>query len=320
MNGTRSGISIEAKSVVKRYGETVVLDGIDFSVRAGEMFALLGPNGAGKTTFFSMLSTLRKPTSGQLRVCDRDVVSERSWVRRNIGIVFQDPALAQVLSVRENLQVMARFFGLSGAITRKRTEEMLSNLQLAKVADRPVRTLSGGQRRRLELARALMADPQVLCLDEATLGLDLHARRLFWSEVRNLAGRGKTVFFTTHYMEEADVADRIALIDKGRIIALDTPRALKARIGGGIIRLTTEDNAGAHEWLRQHGHAAEIGARGLTIVAADPTALVPHLLTGLPMRVLRVDVHEPSLEDVFLLLTGRSLSNGEAHNALQSGQ
>jgi ABC-2 type transport system ATP-binding protein len=188
---------------------------------------------------------------------------------------------------------------------------LLSGLGLTEAADRPANQLSGGQRRKLELARALVTNPRILFLDEATLGLDVDARRGFWTQVRSLAATGRTVFFTTHYMEEAEVADRIALIDAGRIVALDTPRALKARLGGGVIRLETDDDAGARTWLREHGFAPEGTGREIMLLHPDPAAVLPDLLRNMPGRVVRAEVHEPSLEDVFLKLTGRGLA-GEA--------
>jgi ABC-2 type transport system ATP-binding protein len=179
---------------------------------------------------------------------------------------------------------------------------------LTEAADRPAQKLSGGQRRKLELARALVTDPRILFLDEATLGLDVESRRGFWTQVRTLTAAGRTVFFTTHYMEEAEVADRIALIDAGRIVALDTPRALKARLGGGVIRLETDDDALARNWLVERGHGVESSGRGLMLLHQDPAALLPELLRAMPVHVRRAEVHEPSLEDVFIKLTGRTLA------------
>ncbi|HVS53118.1 MAG TPA: ATP-binding cassette domain-containing protein [Opitutaceae bacterium] len=303
-----TGPAVEVRGVVKRYDKVEALRGIDLTVERGEMFALLGPNGAGKTTLFSILATLRTPTEGAARVLGRDVVGDRDGIRREMGIVFQEPAIEQRLSGRDNLLLMGLFYGLGRSAAKKRAAEILQQLGLAEAADRPARTLSGGQRRKLELARALVTDPKILFLDEATLGLDVDARRMFWAQVRTLAAAGRTVFFTTHYMEEAEVADRIALIDAGRIVALDTPRALKARIGGGVIRLQTVDDAQARAWLGARGYALEPDTQQLTLIHADPAAVLPDILRELPVKVQRVDVHEPSLEDVFLKLTGRGLA------------
>ena len=237
----------------------------------------------------------------------RDVTIERDAVRRSMGIVFQEPAIEQRLTGRDNLLLMGLFYQLPAARARKRAAELLDHLGLTEAADRPARTLSGGQRRKLELARALVTDPSILFLDEATLGLDVDARRVFWGEVRAIAAAGRTVFFTTHYMEEAEIADRIALIDSGQIVALDTPRALKARVGGGVIRLQTEGDDQARAWLIERGLKPEAGGPGLMLVHDDPAAILPDLLRHLPVKVLRAEVHEPSLEDVFLKLTGRGL-------------
>ncbi len=304
--------AVEVRGLVKRYGEVEALRGIDLTVNTGERFALLGPNGAGKTTLFSILATLRTPTAGSARVLGRDVVTERDAVRRELGIVFQEPAIEQRLSGRDNLLLMGLLYGLPTAAARRRADEILTQLGLAESAGRPAKNLSGGQRRKLELARALVTDPKILFLDEATLGLDVDARRGFWSHVRGLAATGRTVFFTTHYMEEAEVADRIALIDAGRIVALDTPRALKARLGGGVIRLKTDDDAQARTWLTGRGFATDADAAELMLVHADPAAVLPELLRHLPVKVLRAEVHEPSLDDVFLKLTGRGFGSEHA--------
>jgi ABC-2 type transport system ATP-binding protein len=243
-------------------------------------------------------------------VLGRDVVTDRDAIRREMGIVFQEPAIEQRLSGRDNLMLMGLLYGHTMAGAKKRASDILGRLGLGESADRLAKTLSGGQRRKLELARALVTDPKILFLDEATLGLDVDARRMFWGQIRGLADEGRTVFFTTHYMEEAEVADRIALIDSGRIVALGTPSELKARVGGGVVTLRTSDDAGARVWLKEHGFEPEPGGQGITIVHADPAAIIPDLLRHLPVKVERAEVHEPSLEDVFLKLTGRGLQAG----------
>jgi ABC-2 type transport system ATP-binding protein len=304
--------AVEVRGLVKRYGAVEALRGIDLTVGCGEMFALLGPNGAGKTTLLSILATLRSPTEGSARVLGRDVATERDAVRRDMGIVFQEPAIDLRLSGRDNLLLMGLFYGLPRAEARQRAAELLAELELSDAADRPAQTLSGGQRRKLELARALVTGPRILFLDEATLGLDVDARRGFWKRVRALAAAGRTVFFTTHYMEEAEAADRIALIDGGHIIALDTPRGLKSGLVGGVIVLRTEDDDKARAWLAGRGFSPDASGDGLMIVHADPAAVLPELLRHLPTRVLRAEMHEPSLEDVFLRLTGRGLGGSRS--------
>jgi len=302
--------AVDVRCLIKHYGKVEALRGVDIRVEQGEMFALLGPNGAGKTTLFSILATLRSPTSGLASVLGHDVLAERDAIRRGMGIVFQEPAIEQRLSGRDNLFVMGLLYGLTMAGARKRASEVLEQLGISELADRRADQLSGGQRRKLELARALVTDPRILFLDEATLGLDVDARRTFWGQVRGLADAGRTVFFTTHYMEEAEVADRIALIDFGVIVALGTPRELKARLGGGIVRLTTSDDVRARSWLSDHGFAPEPGGQDIMLLHSDPAAVLPELLRSLPVRVERAEVHAPSLADVFLKLTGRGLEGG----------
>jgi ABC-2 type transport system ATP-binding protein len=306
-NSAGQGAAVEVAGLTKNYGKVEALRGVDLTVGRGEMFALLGPNGAGKTTLFSILATLRSPTSGSARVMGRDVVGERDAIRREMGIVFQEPAIEQRLSGRDNLFLMGLLYGLSISGARRRANEILAQLGLGEAGGRLAKDLSGGQRRKLELARALVTDPRILFLDEATLGLDVDARRVFWAQVRGLADAGRTIFFTTHYMAEAEVADRIALIDSGRIVALGTPGELKARIGGGIVSLKTDNDAAARAWLGDHGFSPESGGQGIVLIHADPAGVLPELLRNLPVRVERAEVHSPSLEDVFLRLTGRGL-------------
>ncbi len=312
MSDSAASPALETRGLHKRYGAVHALRGIDLSVRRGEMFALLGPNGAGKTTLFSILATLLRPSEGEARVLGFDSARERVQVRQRMGIVFQEPALEGKLSVRDNLYLMGLFYGLSSRAAKARAIELLRTLGLEEVAGREAQKLSGGQKRRVELARALVATPELLFLDEATLGLDVDARRQFWAEVRRYVGTGGTVFLTTHYMDEAEPADRIALIDHGRIIALGSPQELKARVGGGILLLATDDDAQAATWLREHGHHPEVSERGVLLVEPEPATVLPALLASLPVRTRRAEVHEPSLEDVFLKLTGRALEGSPA--------
>lgn len=309
--------AVEVRGVVKHYGKVEALRGIDLAVQRGEMFALLGPNGAGKSTLFSILATLREPTAGTARVLGRDVVGDRDAIRHEMGIVFQEPAIEQRLSGRDNLLLMGLFYGLKRRVAHERADQLIERLGLTEAADRPAKNVSGGQRRKLELARALVSEPRILFLDEATLGLDVDARRGFWAQVRALTESGRTVFFTTHYMEEAEVADRIALIDAGRIVALGTPRELKAQLGGGVIRLKTDDDGQARTWLRGRGYGVE-DSRELMLVHADPAAILPEILRTMPVKVHRVSINEPSLEDVFLKLTGRGLG-GDAPATARAG-
>lgn len=297
---------------MKHYGKVEALRGVNLSVGAGEMFALLGPNGAGKSTLFSILCTLRTPTAGTACVLGRNVLEHRDLTRRDIGIVFQEPAIERTLTVRDNLRLMGRLYGLDNAGVNQRTEQLLTELNLTEAADRKAQNLSGGQRRRVELARALVTDPKVLFLDEATLGLDVEARRAFWKQVRGLTASGRSIVFATHYMEEAEVADRIAMISGGKIVALDTPAKLKSSMGGGVIRLKTVDDTQAREWLAARGHQPVPNVPGIMIEHQDPAAIVPVILRELPVAVERVEVHAASLEDVFIKLTGRGLADEAA--------
>jgi len=304
---------------VKQYDTVEALKGIDLEVNAGEMFALLGPNGAGKTTLFSILSTLRSATSGEATVLGYDVKTQREEVRSEIGIVFQEPALDDKLTAKDNLQLMALFYGIPWKKAKQRTEEVIDILDIRDFSARPPKQLSGGQKRKLELARSLISDPKLLFLDEATLGLDVDARRNFWKTVQYLTDEGRTVFFTTHYMEEAEVADRIALISQGNIIAIDTPQNLKNSIGGGLIRLNTESNDDAMHWLHKQGHSVESGDKEIFVIADDPSSVLPSILKTMPQKVLRAEIRQPSLEDVFLTMTGKELDGNENQSKTGNG-
>lgn len=224
----RSNLVIEARNVVKNFGEIKAVADISFSVKAGEIFAFLGPNGAGKSTTISMLTTMLRPTSGQLLLNGHDVTKEQANARKSFGIVFQDPALEEELSAYENMQVHAILYGVPKAEQRQRIEELMRLVDLWERKDSMVKTYSGGMRRRLEIARGLLHHPKILFLDEPTLGLDTQTRNLLWDYVEKLSRHeGMTIFFTTHYLDEAEaVADRIAIIDHGKIVASGTVKEL----------------------------------------------------------------------------------------------
>lgn len=224
----RSNPVIEARNVVKNFGEIKAVADISFSVKAGEIFAFLGPNGAGKSTTISMLTTMLRPTSGQLLLNGHDVTKEQANARKSFGIVFQDPALEEELSAYENMQVHAVLYGVPKAEQRQRIEELMRLVDLWERKDSMVKTYSGGMRRRLEIARGLLHHPKILFLDEPTLGLDTQTRNLLWDYVEKLSRHeGMTIFFTTHYLDEAEaVADRIAIIDHGKIVASGTVKEL----------------------------------------------------------------------------------------------
>ncbi len=226
---------ITARGLVKRHGDLVAVAGVDLRVRRGEIFGFLGPNGAGKSTTISVLCTLAAPTAGTAIVAGHDVATDPDEVRARVGLVFQDPSLDDQLTARENLMFHARVYGVPRAARRQRIDMCLQTVGLADRAGAPVKTFSGGMKRRLEVARGILHAPEVLFLDEPTLGLDPQTRARVWDHLREVrALAGATIFMTTHYMEEAEWCDRIAVIDHGRIVAQGTPEQLKARVGGDV--------------------------------------------------------------------------------------
>ncbi|HEX7004101.1 MAG TPA: ATP-binding cassette domain-containing protein [Trueperaceae bacterium] len=223
--------AIVASELTRSFGSVEAVKGVSFEVAQGEFFALLGPNGAGKTTTVQMLTTLLRPTTGRARVFGADTVADAATVRAALGMVFQEPALDERLSARENLQIHAALYRIPRAVARSRIEEALEWASLVEVGKRTLRSFSGGMKRRLELARALMHRPRLLFLDEPTLGLDPQGRRHLWERIEWLRGRGLTVFMTTHYLQEAESCDRVGIIDDGRMAALGTPTELKESVG-----------------------------------------------------------------------------------------
>ena len=306
--------TILATQLVKRYGEVEAVRGIDLSVARGEIFGFLGPNGAGKSTTISILCTLLRPTGGQATVAGFDVLRDPGAVRSRIGLVFQDSALDEQLTARENLEFHAFLYNVPREVRKERVAEVLAMVELTDRASSKVLTFSGGMKRRLEIARGILHSPEVLFLDEPTRGLDPQTRRHIWDYLLELRRReGITIFMTTHYMDEAEYCDRIAIIDTGRIVALGTPDELKAGVGGDVITIATADNAAA---------AAEIGHRfnltpsadngTLRLEVSDGAAFVPRLVRELSMPVTAVTLRRPSLDDVFLKLTGRAIREEQA--------
>src|ERR671935_2481060 len=235
--------AIEVNELRKSFDAVEAVRGVMFDVAPGEVFGFLGPNGAGKTTTINMLCTLAKPTGGSARVAGHDVVGERDEVRRNIGLVFQDPTLDGYLTAKQNIELHAELYGIDSSLIPQRMRQVLEMVGLWERKDTPVRTFSGGMRRRLEIARGFMHSPRVLFLDEPTIGLDPQTRSSIWRYIRQLKEAEEiTIFMTTHYMDEAEFCDRIAIMDQGKIVALDTPEVLKARVGADRVRIQTEDD------------------------------------------------------------------------------
>ena len=300
---------IEVRDLVKKYGDIEAVRGIDLDVEQGEVFGFLGPNGAGKTTTISILCTLLRPTAGTARVAGIDVADDPAAVRSRIGLVFQDPSLDDQLTARENLELHGRIYGVPGALRRQRIAELLRVVELSDRAASLVKTFSGGMKRRLEIARGVLHHPQILFLDEPTLGLDPQTRKHIWDYLEQLRRReGVTLFMTTHYMDEAEFCDRIAIIDRGKIVALGTPAELKSRIGGDLITLTVADVPAAAKEIAERFGIAPLAANGtLRIEVPDGASFLPRLVRDLPMRIDSVALSRPSLDDVFLKLTGHAI-------------
>jgi ABC-2 type transport system ATP-binding protein len=321
MNSTQA---VEARALRRTFkGGVEAVRDIDLTVARGEVFGFLGPNGAGKTTTVRMLCTLLPPTAGEASVAGVDVVADPAEVRRRIGVALQEIGLDPVQTGRELLELQCGLYGITGADGRARTEELLELVGLTDAADRRTKTYSGGMKRRLDLASALVHSPEVLFLDEPTTGLDPASRLTVWEEVRRINDAGTTVFLTTQYLEEADhLCDRLAIIDAGRIVAEGTPERLKGEMGHDVVKLALGDaDARATE-------AAVGELPGLERVVAEADALALYLEDGAGsiaeivrrldrggIRVGAIAVSRPSLDDVFLQATGRRLEGAEEEQA-----
>jgi ABC-2 type transport system ATP-binding protein len=308
--------AIEVQGLTRRFKAFTAVDGISFAVNPGEVFGFLGPNGAGKTTTVRVLCTLIRPSAGTAHVGGFDVVRQHNDVRRSIGIIFQDPSLDDRLTARENLRFHAMIYKVPQAEVNGRISHALEWMELADRAKDLVRNFSGGMKRRLEIARGLLHAPKVLFLDEPTLGLDPQTRSRIWERLLALRQEhGMTLFLTTHYMDEAENCDRIAIIDNGRIIALDTPAKLKAQVRGDLVRLETADDAAAEAEVKQrYGVEVVRDKTGLHFEVENGAAFVPGLLRELSVAARTVSVRPPTLEDVFLKLTGKEIRDDEASN------
>jgi ABC-2 type transport system ATP-binding protein len=307
--------AVEVHDLTKRYGDLAAVDGIDFSVAQGEIFAFLGPNGAGKSTTIKMLCTLAHPTSGRAVVAGFDVATQAKSVRRHIGLVFQEQTLDDQLTAEENLRFHAVLYGVPHDQVNERITRVLDLVALSDRRKDLVSAYSGGMARRLEIARGMLHTPKVLFLDEPTVGLDPQTRALIWDDIQRLRmEEGVTIFLTTHYMDEAEYAERIAIIDHGSIIALDTPDVLKASVGTDTVAIETSDDEAALAALQLAGYTVERTEGGLTAFVVDEEAAVGPIVAaaGVPVRTVRA--HRPTLDDVFLHYTGREIreQHGEA--------
>jgi len=315
--------AIEAVDLRKSYGEDVqALDGLSFSVTAGTVFGLLGPNGAGKSTTVKVLTTLAHPDSGAARVAGFDVLAEPARVREAIGVVSQAGGLDQEATGRENLRLQGQVFGMAGKELESRIDELLGQFGLADAGNRLVREYSGGMRRRLDVAQALVHKPQVLFLDEPTTGLDPEVRAEMWEEIGRLAGEGLTVLLTTHYLEEADrLAAQLAIVDRGRVVAAGSPDELKRELRGDAIHVELDgdaDEATVRAALERIDGVGEVivDDRLLHARAEDGARTVPAVLAaleGADLDVGSVTVARPSLDDVYLRFAGRTFGAAEAN-------
>ncbi|SEG81556.1 ABC-2 type transport system ATP-binding protein [Thermomonospora echinospora] len=305
--------AVAVAGLVKRFGDVTAVQGIDFTVASGEIFGFLGPNGAGKSTTISMLCTLLRPTAGTAQVAGHDVLRERDDVRRNIGLVFQDPTLDGYLSGEQNLRFHAELYGVPRAAVADRMRQVLEMVGLWERRRDKVQTYSGGMKRRLEIARGLLHSPRVLFLDEPTVGLDPQTRASIWDYIRQLqAAEQITIFMTTHYMEEAEFCDRIAIMDSGRIVALDTPEALKASVGKDRVQLHTDDAEAAIAALKERFDLdAAVREGAVTFAVPGGEEFVPRLFAELGMPIRSVSVARPSLDDVFMSYTGTTIRDAE---------
>jgi ABC-2 type transport system ATP-binding protein len=320
MSPPRNGIEVEG--LVRQFKDVRAVDGIDLRIEPGEIYGFLGPNGAGKSTTVHMLTTLLPPTAGRATVAGYDVVQEGPKVRATIGAALQETALDPFLSGREHLRLQASLHGIRGPRRAELIERLLGRVGLTSAGDRKIRTYSGGMKRRLDLALALIHGPAILFLDEPTTGLDPQSRSALWEEVGRLArDEGVTVFLTTQYLEEADVlADRVGIIDHGHIVAEGTPAQLKAEIGRSTVEVVPEQT-------EERGRLAALLARFGTETAARPGAFAVQLnghgaladviraLDRENLRAAEINLHQPTLDDVFLAKTGRTLEGAEDEEA-----
>jgi ABC-2 type transport system ATP-binding protein len=321
MSEAHNGIDVEGLVRVFKGGVHAV-DGIDLHVAPGEIYGFLGPNGAGKSTTVLVLTTLLPPTSGSARVAGLDVVRQGPEVRRVIGASLQESALDPFLTGREHMRLQSALHGLPKGERDARGSELLARVGLTEAADRKVNSYSGGMKRRLDLALALLHRPRLLFLDEPTTGLDPQSRAALWDEVRRLAGEGVTVFLTTQYLEEADVlADRVGIIDHGKIVAQGTPAALKAQIGRQTVEAIPQDPGDRVRLaavLHRFGDETAASAGGVAAQlseGAGDLAEIVRVLDSEGLRVADLRVHSPTLDDVFLAKTGRSLEGAADHGA-----
>lgn len=312
---------IETKDLTKKFKNLTAVDNISFTVKEGEIFGFLGPNGAGKTTTIKMLTTLLNPTSGTAKIAGHDIKEDRDNVRKNIGVVFQEPALDTELTGQENLEYHARMYALPKKKREKRIDEVLNLVDLTDKKDVFVKNYSGGMKRRLEIARGLMHYPTVLFLDEPTLGLDAQTRRAIWKYVKKMNKEEKTtIFLTTHYMDEADfLCKKVGIIDHGKILVMDTIVDLKKSIGNDVITIKSTDmkklrsELKEKKWVKKtekHDEKLTVGVEK----GDEKIPIIIEIAQKIDVKIKSISVRQPTLDDVFLSYTGRTIRDQETKN------
>jgi ABC-2 type transport system ATP-binding protein len=312
---------IEVHELGRSFGELEAVKDVSFAVAEDEVFGFLGPNGAGKTTTISMLCTLLRPSAGTATVNGFNIVEQRSDVRRSIGLVFQQTTLDDALTAEQNLRFHAYAYGVAADVRERRLRELLSLVELWDRRGDRVRTFSGGMKRRLEIARGLLHHPRVLFLDEPTVGLDPQTRRRIWDYLAHLRMReGLTIFMTTHYMDEAEQCDRIAVIDHGEIVALDTPAGLKAAVGGDLVTIDTPDREAAATELRDRfGLEPVVDDGTISFQVEGGEAFLPDFVRSFGRPIDAIGLRRPTLDDAFLHLTGREIRDAGSVNGSATG-
>ncbi|MGP4062909.1 ATP-binding cassette domain-containing protein [Halobacillus litoralis] len=300
---------IEVKGLKKYYKGFEAVKGLDLSVNKGEIFGFLGPNGAGKSTTINMLSTIVKPSEGHAQINGFDNVKEKNKVRASIGLIFQASTLDEKLTANENLKLHCKFYGVKKSLREERIQEVLEIVDLKENRYKIVETFSGGMKRRLEIARGLLNYPKVLFLDEPTVGLDPQTRAHLWEYILKLKEKaGITIFLTTHSMEEAEICDRVAIMNHGELIALDTPEQLKSKVGGDIIHVSTEDNQAAKSLIEErYGTEAAEDGEGISFRVENGSKLLVDFVKQFDIPIKSVNLRRPTLNDVFLQLAGREI-------------
>jgi ABC-2 type transport system ATP-binding protein len=319
-------LAVRAEGLVKTFGDTRAVDGVDLQVEAGTVYGVLGPNGAGKTTTIRMLATLLRPDGGHAEIFGHDVVREPQIIRQLVGVTGQYASVDETLSATENLVIFSRLLGLSRADSKRKAVELLEEFGLTEAAKRPLKQFSGGMRRRLDLAASLIAQPPLIFLDEPTTGLDPRTRAQMWDTIRRLVAQGSTVVLTTQYLDEADqLADRIAVIDTGKVVAEGTGDELKSSIGTSSLQLRPADPADLEAVSRAVERVLGVPATvspeagRLTAPMQNPD-LVTDLLVTLRedgIRLVELSVQKPTLDEVFLTLTGHGVTDAEAEPELE---